>query len=350
MRGDRPGDAAPAAADKAPAGLVWAYRFSEDGQANRIVDEEVRALLEQPEGWLWLHFNLSDQRARRWLQQTALLPAAARQLLVDTDDHLQIEIIDDTVAGVLADMHYDPHRDGKELGRFRFAMTERVVISARAHPLRSVEATRQGVEEGRRFRVAAELLEAIVDRFASTLQGISSELSETLNSIEDRVLDDLPHDERQRLGPLRRQAVRIHRQVKPLRALFVQLERNGASQLPAPVIAAATRLAQRLDALGHDMEAIQERARLLQDELDTKLAAETNRNLYALSVITALLLPPTLVTGIFGMNTGGLPLTKTDDGFLWAIAIGIGASVLAYWILRRAGVASPRKNEKDAPK
>jgi zinc transporter len=304
----------------------------------------VRTLLDQPDGWLWLHFNLSDQRARRWLLHAAQLPATVRDLLLDTDNHLQIEVVGDTVAGVLADMHYDPHRDGKQLGRLRFALTQRLVISARAHPLRSVEATRQSLETGRRFKVAAELLEAIVDRFASTLQDVSTELSDTLNSIEDAVLDDMPHDERASLGSLRREAVRIHRQVKPLRALFLQLERSHGAKLPASVTAAATRLAQRLDALAHDVEAIQERARLLQDELDTKLAQETNRNLYALSVITALLLPPTLVTGIFGMNTGGLPLTKTDDGFLWAIAIGIGASVLAYWILRRVGVAAPGRH------
>jgi len=36
-------------------------------------------------------------------------------------------------------------------------------------------------------------------------------------------------------------------------------------------------------------------------------AQRTNRNLYFLSILTALLMPATLVTGFFGMNTGGLP-------------------------------------------
>jgi zinc transporter len=59
-----------------------------------------------------------------------------------------------------------------------------------------------------------------------------------------------------------------------------------------------------------------------------------------LSVITALLLPPTLITGIFGMNTAGLPLTKDDDGFLIAMGLAIFAAILAFWILRRPGVAT----------
>jgi zinc transporter len=51
-----------------------------------------------------------------------------------------------------------------------------------------------------------------------------------------------------------------------------------------------------------------------------------------------LLLPPTLITGIFGMNTKGLPLTDVETGFLWAAAFMIGASGLAYLIMRRLGI------------
>jgi zinc transporter len=65
---------------------------------------------------------------------------------------------------------------------------------------------------------------------------------------------------------------------------------------------------------------------------------ESNRHLNALSVVTTLLLPPTLITGIFGMNTKGLPLTDVETGFLWAAAMMIGASGLAYLIMRRLGI------------
>jgi len=44
------------------------------------------------------------------------------------------------------------------------------------------------------------------------------------------------------------------------------------------------------------------------------------------------------VTGIFGMNTKGLPLTDTETGFLWAAALMIGVSGLAYLIMRRLGI------------
>ena len=65
---------------------------------------------------------------------------------------------------------------------------------------------------------------------------------------------------------------------------------------------------------------------------------ESNRHLHTLSIVTTLLLPPTLITGIFGMNTKGLPLTDVETGFLWAAALMIGTSCLAYFIMRRLGI------------
>jgi zinc transporter len=60
-----------------------------------------------------------------------------------------------------------------------------------------------------------------------------------------------------------------------------------------------------------------------------------NRNIYVVSVLTAIFLPITLITGIFGMNVGGLPWVEGDSGFLWVVGIMgltvITSLVLLYW-------------------
>ena len=61
-----------------------------------------------------------------------------------------------------------------------------------------------------------------------------------------------------------------------------------------------------------------ERAKLLQEELASRLAENTGRNLYVLSILTAVLLPMTLVTGIFGMNVAGLPGLSSQTSFWWS--------------------------------
>ena len=56
------------------------------------------------------------------------------------------------------------------------------------------------------------------------------------------------------------------------------------------------------------------------------------------AALAALLLPPTLVTGIFGMNTKGLPLTENESGFLWAALLLVLSSVAAFLIMKRIGL------------
>jgi Mg2+ and Co2+ transporter CorA len=73
----------------------------------------------------------------------------------------------------------------------------------------------------------------------------------------------------------------------------------------------------------------------LQDEMAARLATATNRNLFVLTVVTTVLLPPAFVTGFFGMNTNGLPFGDSDYGTAYAAALCALAAVLVYLLIRR---------------
>ena len=92
---------------------------------------------------------------------------------------------------------------------------------------------------------------------------------------------------------------------------------------------------ERLEALTHDLELIQDRARLLQDELASRVGEATSRNLYVLSIVTVIFLPLTLITGIFGMNLGGMPGVGTSDGFWWGMGLMVATTIVTLIVLRR---------------
>jgi zinc transporter len=83
---------------------------------------------------------------------------------------------------------------------------------------------------------------------------------------------------------------------------------------------------------------MRERSRLLQEELQLKIEEQGNDNIRVLSVLTAVLMPPTLVTSVFGMNTKGLPFTDLDTAFLWASVLMVLSSFAAYLIMKRIGI------------
>jgi zinc transporter len=318
-------------------GLVWAFRIHSDGSPEALaVDQPIPFT---HDGLLWLHFNLADARALQWLASADLqAPAQARSLLLSKDNFQQLHASEGSVYGVISDLMRDIAETTEETGYLRFVMSERMLVSGRHHALCAVDATRRALEGGHRIESAAALLETIVENVADTMDRISDRIARSLDEIEEQVLSDDANDLRQTLGRIRRSCVRLHRQLSGLRTVFHRLEQRNSQDLKPALQLRAGKLAQRLDGLDHTIVEMRERSRLLQEELHLKIEEQGNNSLRVLSVLTAILMPPTLVTGVFGMNTKGLPFSDLDTAFLWASLLMVLSSFAAYLIMKRIGI------------
>jgi zinc transporter len=194
------------------------------------------------------------------------------------------------------------------------------------------------VERGARpFRSPCELLEAIIGQSLDGLSGELVKIGEELDEIEDRIVRDHWHNERHQLNESRRRLMLLHREMASVTTLFRQLEHRHHLDLPLPISDMAERLSNRAVALVHDGEQLQGQARLLQDELMARLTAESNRLLYILSMLTAVLLAMTIISGLFGMNVGGIPFTEGAHGF-WIVSLFAAAMAgIVLLVLRLAG-------------
>lgn len=321
----------PAASD---IGIISAYRFADDGTASPLDIGNLDTELADRRGWLWLHCSLANRHCREWLAVHAPLSEVARETLLDSDEHIRLDIFDEEIAGVLPDLHQEFMQEGDDPVRMHFAISARLMITARRRPLRAIELTRRAIEMGRRFPTPVSLFDAIADQFADVIGRYSAGLGDELDVVENHVLHDEIDDQRMRLGRVRLQAIRTRRQLSQIRALFHRVEMREDIEAEA-LLAAMRRLAQKFDALDYEFSAIYERARLLQDEIAGRMTAITNRRLFTLSILTACLLPSTLVTGFFGMNTKDMPFQTGDGGTWYALMLVIAAGALTWWLLKR---------------
>jgi len=318
-------------------GLVWAFRIHPDGSAEILpIDKPIDFARS---GLLWLHFNLADGRATQWLAGADFeAPPAALALLLSKDTFQQLHATEDVVYGVICDLMRSIDETTEDTGYLRFFMTERLLLSGRHQALSSVDATRRALEDGHRIDCAASLLEVIVENVAGTMERIADRVAQSLDAIEELVLTGDTSDLHQKIGPLRRTCVRLHRQLSGLRVIFHRLEQRNVKDLKPALRLRAGRLAQRLDSLDHNVVEMRERSRLLQEELHLLIEEQGNNSLRVLSVLTALLLPPTLIAGVFGMNTKGLPFADSDQASLWAVGLMLLSSLAAYLAMRRIGI------------
>ncbi len=318
-------------------GLVWAFLIHPDGKPQSLpIDQPIDTV---QGGLLWLHFNLADSRALLWLAHAELhAPQQARTLMLSKDTYQQLHTADQSVYGVFADLLRDIDVATDDTGHLRFVMSEHLLVSGRHHALCAVDATRRALEGGHRIDGVGMLLETIVEHVADTMDGVADRIALALDEIEEDMLSGNSKDMLQKLGKLRRTCVRLHRQLSGLRTVFHRLEQKGIEQLKPALQLRAGRLAQRLDGHDHRVVEMRERSRLLQEELHLQIEEQGNDSLRVLSILTALLLPPTLVTGIFGMNTKGLPLTDVESGFAIAAVLLVSSSIAAFLVMKRIGL------------
>jgi len=91
----------------------------------------------------------------------------------------------------------------------------------------------------------------------------------------------------------------------------------------------------RLSRYIEDLDVSKESAIVIQDDINNRATAESNKTMYMLSIIAAIFLPLSFFTGLLGINVGGIPGTNSTDGFWVTVAILAGVLAIQVYIFRR---------------
>ena len=320
-------------------GIVWAYRFSADGRPEPVPRTEIPTL-PPDEGFVWIHLDLVHNRAKSWIgEQSRLLPPTAEEVFLSTETHQRLDHSAGLVWGVSHDLIRDVDRNSGEVGALYWIVAERFVITGRREAMRSTRLVAETLDGGESVAGTADLFELLVEFIIDDVTDAVVRLMDETDSVEDLVLSDSFEDAPSRIGAIRRTAVRLHRQLGGLHVLFRRFaDGNSGRGAPDMMRACAGRLLQRIDGPHADIQSVQDRARLLQDEMTARTATQTNRQLYTLSILTALFMPATFITGLFGINVKGLPWMEHELGAFFVALACICAALLTLILLRRRGV------------
>ena len=92
----------------------------------------------------------------------------------------------------------------------------------------------------------------------------------------------------------------------------------------------------RLQRLVEDLDAARDQATLLQEEVFAIQNEAINDRMYLLAIISAIFLPLGFLTGLFGINIGGMPGVEDPHAFWWFVGFLVVISLgLLFWMIRR---------------
>ena len=180
----------------------------------------------------------------------------------------------------------------------------------------------------------AQILEWVMTAYFEHLD----ELQETIDDVEVSILRERPRDEMvARLVELRRDIGLLRRRLSPHRGVFIALAHPSFDVISGS--SAAAEFGVLVDRLETALQTIDTTREMVVGSFDvfmTRTAQRTNDIMRVLTLVSVLLLPASLIAGIFGMNM--LPKYLVADWVFYAVlggmamvAGGLLLAVLAFW-------------------
>jgi zinc transporter len=320
--------------------LICGYVFSPESIGRSIGLEEVVNWLNTPRDetsteFIWIHFDLSKAYTEKWMRTNLNLPEAFFEALVVGSRSTRIEDVAENLIAVINDIAFKFSFEPSEISTLWVSANQKMLVSARTHPLSSVDQLRVAVKNGVRFNSSMALLIYLFRVQEDLLVNIMRDATVQVDRIEDNVLTGELNSKRVSLGKLRRVLVRLQRLLAPEPTALFRFLHQPPQWIVEKDLNELRQSTEEFSLVIRDIAALQERIKLLQEEMAAQVSEQTNRSLFTLTVVTVLALPINIIAGLFGMNVGGIPLAENPHGFLTIVCIVVIFMLVAGWLAFR---------------
>ena len=282
-------------------------------------------------GFRWYHFDLADPALEPWVRQH--LPPTAASALTQSETRPRCDTLDDGMILNLRGVNLNPGADADDMVSIRLWVSDGLILSTRARKVFAADALRRGIESGKAPGDIAAFLCELTYGLTRRIEEVSLETVERTDELEERSLGEV-RSLAMDLAEQRQSVIKMRRFLRPQGEAIDRLlaaERwifdPGHADLMRETANRTRRIIEELDATADRLQAIQ-------DHLDNLQTAALGRNSYVLSVVAAIFLPLGFLTGLFGINVGGMPGVENDAGFWIVTAISLLLGAVLFWVFR----------------
>ena len=185
------------------------------------------------------------------------------------------------------------------------------------------------IKKGGADYLAYSLLDAIVDGYFKVLDRIGDEIED----IEEKLFTNPESSILQDLHDLRQELIFFRKTVWPLRTIMNELDRQETELIEDST---SVYLRDLYDHVVQVIETLETFREMLSGHLEVYLSTisnKTNEIMKFLTIIGTIFIPLTFIAGVYGMNFKHMPELEWRWGYylIWAIMIGIGVVLLAYF-------------------
>ncbi len=292
-----------------------------------------RAAKPRSDSFLWLHMDALSEETTAWLKANNDIPTEIAIALVAEETRPRYEEIDGDLLVNFRGINLNPGADPEDMVSLRAWLTPYILITTRRRPLMAIKDLQAMIETGWKPQSTTHILVELAGRLTARMDGVVQSLEESVDEIEAATVDGEFGTHRGLVAQLRRSAIQLRRHVGPQREALNHFASSGAPFVQQRERVRLRGFADHLTRNVEELDAVRDRGAILNDQIVDLRAEAMNRNMLVLSIVAAIFLPLGFLTGLLGINVGGIPGANYPWAF-WFVFLGlggIGVGLLAFF-------------------
>jgi zinc transporter len=279
----------------------------------------------------WVHCDRSSSEFEQWLKSLGLDESIIESLLAnDTRPRFQ-QIDEQCFFLILRGVNLNPGKEPDDMLTVRLLYTPERVVTCSLQRLRAIEAVSAQLNAGKGPETLEYLVLEILNQLNCKIESVIEPIEKFIDSQDN---DSFNSSEIAEISVQNRKLLRLNRFLKPQLYALSAMNKNIVSAFEEYEV----NLANQLDTLSRIVDTIDfyiAQIDVINNRISQINSEVMNRNTYMLSIIAGIFLPLGFLTGLFGINVGGMPGVDNPNAFYWFCGVLTGIGVFALVMFRR---------------
>ena len=290
------------------------------GGASALSKHDVEQWSEK-QGELWLHIDFTNTHSCNWLVSESGLPSAIADALTSSKSRPRVQNInDEQLLLILRGINLNPNADPDDMVSIRMLRERTRIISTRQHRLQSVSEIIEQLFAGQGPLTLSELMVNLADSLTQRIGDQVEMMDEQLELLEVQIESKNSNSVRELLAKERSTNAYLMRYLKPQNDVLSRLTHVKIPFFDTVQKAELFEINEQLTRHVEALNMLRERAIAAHDNVMNKLSEQLNQRLYLLAIISGVFLPLGFLTGLLGVNLGGIPGADYEYSFLIFLA------------------------------
>lgn len=297
-------------------GLIHAYILDGTGGGRQLTWDEVQRWT-AADGQLWVHLSYDSPKAATWIENTCGLDPVVAEALLSEETRPRSITVGGGLLMTLRGINHNPGEDHEDMVSVRVWAEESRIISTRKRRLLSMDEIATNLSLSRGPASSGEFLVMLTELLTINIESAIDSIEEETGLLEEKVVKVQDKNLRSRIAAIRRKAILLSRYLAPQREALARLQIDPVPWLGEKNRRQLHEITNGLIRIIENLDSIHERAVVAQEELISLLSEQLNARMYILSLVTTIFLPLSFLTGLLGINVGGIPGADNP----WAFSI-----------------------------